>query len=104
MYGRATFRQVNEFFVALGRRWAEHAAKRGAPIVAPELDPQVAEEILQLARVVAHTKERSFAPLASFTAGVAAERLRVAKGSGTADIASYVREVRQSLESEAGGG
>ena len=86
--------------MALGRRWAEHAAKRGAPIVAPELDPQVAEEILQLARVVAHTKERSFAPLASFTAGVAAERLRVAKGADDAAIAEYIREVREELERE----
>jgi hypothetical protein len=94
---------VNEFFSGLGRRWAEHAARRGAPIVVPELDPEVAEEILQLARVVAHSTERSFAPLASFTAGVAAERLRVAKGSGPDDVASYVREVRESLEAESRG-
>jgi hypothetical protein len=93
---------VNEFFAALGRRWAEGAAKRGAKIAAPELDPAVAEEILQLARVVAHSKERSFAPLASFTAGVAAERLRQAKGADAASIAGYVRDVRESLEREEG--
>ena len=92
---------MNDFFSALGKRWAEHAGKRGASIAAPELDPQVAEEILQLARVVAHSKERSFAPLASFTAGIAAERLRVAKGTA-AETASYVREVREALEREAG--
>lgn len=93
---------VNDFFTALGRRWAEGAAKRGAKIAAPELEPAVAEEILQLARVVAHSKERSFAPLASFTAGVAVERFRAAKGSDPASVASYVREVREALESEGG--
>lgn len=95
---------MNEFFSSLGRRWADRAATRGAVIAPPELDPQVAEELLQLARVVAHAKERSFAPLASFTAGVAAERLRVAKGSGAADIAAYIREVREALEREVGAG
>ena len=65
------------------------------------LDAAVAEQILQLARVVAHSKERSFAPLASFTAGVAAERLRVAKGGADpATVAAYVREVREALEAE----
>jgi hypothetical protein len=91
---------VNDFFTALGQRWAELAAKRGAKIAPPDLDPQVAEEILQLARVVAHSKERSFAPLASFTAGVAAERLRAAKGGTPADTAAYIREVREALERE----
>jgi len=98
------FRLVNDFFVALGQRWVELAAKRGARIAPPDLDPSVAEEILQLARVVAHSKERSFAPLASFTAGVAAERLRAAKGSSVSDTAAYIREVREALESEAGPG
>ena len=63
---------MNEFFRALGRRWSDVASKRGARIAEPELDPAVAEEILQFSRVVAHSKERSFAPLASYTAGVAA--------------------------------
>ncbi|MDQ2951449.1 MAG: DUF6457 domain-containing protein [Chloroflexota bacterium] len=93
---------MNEFFSSLASRWRDAASRRGANIQAPALDAAVAEEILQLARVVAHSKERSFAPLASFTAGVAAERLRVAKG-GDADpamIAAYVREVREALEGE----
>jgi predicted oxidoreductase len=94
------FRIVNEFFAALGRRWAEGAAKRGAKIAAPELEPALAEEILQLARVVAHSKERSFAPLASFTAGVAVERFRAAKETDPASVAAYVREVREALERE----
>jgi hypothetical protein len=98
------FRQVNDYFSALGKRWAEHATRRGASITPPDLDPEVAEEILQLARVVAHSRERTFAPLASFTAGVAAERLRVAKGGRPADIAAYIREVRVALESETSAG
>jgi hypothetical protein len=93
---------MNEFFSSLARRWSEAARRRGAAIDDPALDPAVADEILELARVVAHTRERRFAPLAAFTAGVAAERLRAAKGAlepGAA--AAYVREVREALESEA---
>lgn len=93
---------MNEFFSRLAKQWKEGAARRGADIASPDLDPTVAEELLQLTRVVAHTKERAFAPLASFTAGVASERLRQAKG--TADpqtIVAYIREVREALEHEA---
>ena len=90
---------VNPFFDLLGRRWSEAATKRGTAITAPHLDPAVAEEILQLARVVAHGKERSFAPLASYTAGVAAERLR-AQGADEARVAALIRDVRQALERE----
>ena len=93
---------MNQFFSSLGKRWSEAARRRGATIDEPTLDAAVAEEILELARVVSHTVERRFAPLAAFTAGVAAERLRASKGAldaGTA--AAYVREVRESLEQEA---
>lgn len=76
-------------------------AGRGAKISPPELDPAVAEELLQLARVVAHQKERSYAPLASFTAGVAVERLRAGNALGEpAAVAAYIREVREALERE----
>jgi uncharacterized protein DUF6457 len=91
---------VNEFFESLGRRWRAAAERRGVTIDSPELDSKVALELLELARVAAHTKERRFAPLASYTAGVAAERLRVAKGADADAIADYVREVRQELERE----
>ena len=91
---------MNDFFAALGRRWAEGADKRGVRMAPPELEPAVAEEILQLARVVAHSKECSFAPLASYTAGVAAERLRVAQGADSARIAAFIREAREELERE----
>ena len=89
---------MNEFFADLSRRWRKAAARRGVDIAPPDLDPSVAEQLLELARVVAHSKERRFAPLASFTAGIAAERLRVAKGVKPEDIAAFVREVREELE------
>jgi hypothetical protein len=96
---------MNEFFARLAKRWTEAARGRGAAIAAPELDPAVAEELLQLARVVAHGKERRFAPLAAFTAGVAAERLRVAKGAvDPAAVAEFIREVREDLERESPAG
>lgn len=93
---------MNDFFSSLAKRWTEVAARRGVTIADPELDGDVANEILELARVVAHTRERRFAPLATFTAGVAAERLRASKGALDSGVAAaYVREVREALESEA---
>jgi hypothetical protein len=93
---------VNEFFSALAKRWSEAARRRGATIDDPTLDADVANEILELARVVAHSRERRFAPLSTFTAGVAVERLRASKGAlGPGVAAAYVREVRDALEREA---
>ncbi|HEY6201523.1 MAG TPA: DUF6457 domain-containing protein [Candidatus Limnocylindria bacterium] len=93
---------MNDFFSALAKRWSDAAHSRGATIDEPMLDAGVAEEILELARVVSHTKERRFAPLATFTAGVAAERLRASKGAlDPGAAASYIREVREALEREA---
>jgi len=93
---------VNEFFASLAKRWSEAAGRRGAEIDDPTLDGAVAEEILELARVVAHTSERRFAPLATFTAGVATERLRASKGGlDPAGAAAFLREVREALEREA---
>ncbi len=80
---------------------AEAAFRRQAAIDPPELDPDVAAEVLDLARVAAHTQERRFAPLASFLAGVAAERLRHTRADlSPAELAAYLREVRESLEKE----
>ena len=93
---------MNAFFSSLGKRWSEAARRRGATIDDPILDADVAEEILELARVVSHTVERRFAPLATFTAGVATERLRASKRSTDAGAAAaFVREVREALEKEA---
>ena len=93
---------MNAFFSSLAKRWSEAARGRGAKIDDPTLDADVAEEILELARVVAHTTERRFAPLATFTAGVAAERLRASKATlAPGATAAYLREVREALEREA---
>jgi N-acetylglutamate synthase-like GNAT family acetyltransferase len=91
---------MNEFFASLGKRWKKAAERRGVKIEEPTLDPKVAEELLELAAVVAHTTERRFAPLASYTAGIAVERLREAKPEDAAAIAAFIREVREELERE----
>ena len=91
---------MNEFFESLAKRWKNAAERLGAKIEEPKLDEKVAAEILELARVSAHTKERRFAPLASYMAGIAAERLRQAKRSDAEAIAAYIKEVREELERE----
>jgi hypothetical protein len=91
---------VNAFFEELGSRFAEAAAERGVTIDAPALDATMADELLDLARVAAHTQERRFAPLASYLAGVAAERLRAATGATSGELAAYIRSVRSELEPE----
>ena len=92
--------KLNDWFEELGRRFAETAKERGAKIASPELDRQVADEVLELARVAAHTKERRFAPLACFIAGVAVERLRQAGSLSAAEEAAYLRTIREGLEAE----
>jgi hypothetical protein len=92
---------MNRFFDELGERWVAVADRRAAKIEAPSLDAAVARELLELARVAAHTQERRFAPLSCYMAGVAAERVRRAKGSfDDADVAALILEVRQELERE----
>jgi len=93
---------MNRWFDDLGARLAAAASRRGAQIEPPRLGSEVAAELLELARVSAHTQERRFAPLASYLAGVAADRVRAAGGdaSGPA-LAALVREVREELEAEA---
>jgi uncharacterized protein DUF6457 len=91
---------MNAWFEALGRRFADAARARGATVAPPQLDSEVADEVLELARVAAHTKERRFAPLACFMAGVAAERLRQAGSLSAADEAAYLRTIREGIEAE----
>jgi hypothetical protein len=91
---------MNQFFEGLGGLWVAAAEKRGVVIAPPVLDPRVALELLELARVAAHTSERRFAPLSCFMAGVAAERFRGSTaGLDDGVIADYIQEVRQQLES-----
>jgi hypothetical protein len=89
---------MNDWFEALARRFADTARERGAQIASPDLDPQVADEVLELARVAAHTKERRFAPLACFMAGVAVERLREAGSLSAAEEAAYLSAIREGIE------
>jgi hypothetical protein len=91
---------MNAWFEALGRRFAHEATARGSTIQAPELEQQVADEVLELARVAAHSKERRFAPLACFMAGVAVERLRQAGGAGSSGRVAYLRAIREQLETD----
>jgi hypothetical protein len=91
---------MNEFFDALATRWRKAAERRGVKIEPPELDAKIAAELLELARVVSHTKERRFAPLATYTAGLAVERLREAKDEDPEAIAGFIKEVREELERE----
>jgi len=93
---------VNPWLEALGARLAAAAAARGTRIDPPNLGGESARELLELARVSAHTQERRLAPLAAFLAGVAAERARAAGGDASdAGVAALVREVREGLEAEA---
>lgn len=96
---------MNPFFADLGDRFARAAALGGAEIVPPSLDPVVADELLELTRVVAHTEERRFAPLAAFMAGVAAERLAAARGEGGnvggTGTAELIHQVRVRMEQDA---
>jgi Domain of unknown function (DUF6457) len=92
---------MNQFFDELGRRWVAGARRREATIEPPSIDARVALELLELARVAAHTRERRFAPLSCYMAGVAAERLRTVKpGLDDAAVAAYINEIRQELEVE----
>src|ERR1700704_1262126 len=91
---------MNDWFDELGRRLVETAKERGAQIASPELDPQAADEVLELARVAAHTKERRFAPLACFMAGVAVERVRQAGSLTAVEEAAYLRAIHEWLEAE----
>ena len=54
---------------------AEEANARGAGIESPPLDDATAKELLDLARVVAHSRERRFAPLACYLAGIAVAQI-----------------------------
>lgn len=99
--GRAILWAMNPFFEDLAARFQRAAERRGLDIPPAELDATVALELLELARVAAHTQERRFAPLASFMAGVSTERVRTAGGAADSDsVAEMIREVRLEIERE----
>lgn len=90
---------MNQFFDELGSRWVAAAQRHGVTIDKPTLDSEVAAELLELARVTAHTQERRFAPLSCYLAGVAAERLRAAKPDLDDNaVGKFIEEIRRDLE------
>jgi hypothetical protein len=96
MVGCASVHQVLE---ELGRRLVAVAEHEGVRIDQPELNPPLAEELLALARIVAHRGERRFAPLATYLLGVAVGRL----AGSSADATRYVQKIRLELESDQNG-
>ena len=94
---------MNAWFDELSRRLTEAAERSFGVAIAPvELDSAVAAELLELARVAAHTQERRFAPLASYVAGAAAQAVRAAGAPAPPErLAAMIREVREGLERDA---
>ena len=92
---------MNAWFDDLATRCAEIAARHGATIDPPTLDPAVAHELLDLTRVVAHTSERQFAPLAAFVSGQAIERMQASNRALSAvDMVAFLIELKRDLPRE----
>ena len=89
---------MNAWFDGFAARCAQVATSHGATIDPPTLDSAVAHELLDLTRVVAHTSERKFAPLAAFVSGQAIERMLVSNPSlSAADLVAFLAELKQEL-------
>ena len=92
---------MNPWLDDFAKRCAELAARSDAPIEAPRLDAEVAREVLDLTRAVAHTSERQFAPLAAFIAGRALERMAsVRAGVSTIDATGFLAQLTRSVEAD----
>ena len=92
---------MNPFFDDLGSRLVAAAAERGATISAPKLDAELSRELLDLTRVVAHTQERRFGPLAAYLTGVAVGRAEAAGGAVDAgSVAQLVHRLWEQLEAD----
>jgi len=87
---------MNPFFEEFAAALAAQSKQRGATIASPKLEPKTANELLELARVVAHTQERKFAPLACYLAGIAAARAQTQNPD--IDLTSLFNAVRTSFE------
>ena len=87
---------MNAFFDELTALLVEAAKERGATIEPPQLDAKMSELLLNFAAVVAHTRERRFAPLSTYVAGLAAARLHAADKN--ADLISFIDAVKAKLE------
>lgn len=86
---------MNEFFDEAAAAFADVAQQHGATIEPPKLDPKMADELLQLSRIVSHTRERRFAPLFCYVAGIAAARLQAVRPK--TDVIEYLEAVRAKL-------
>ena len=87
---------MNPFFQRFGAMLVEEANARGARIDAPTMDDGTAKELLDLARVVAHSQERRFAPLACYLAGIAIAHIQMKQPQLA--VADYVKALRVALE------
>lgn len=87
---------MNAFFDELAAAFVAEAKQNNASIPAPKLEPKTAEELLDLARVVSHTRERRFAPLACYVAGLAAAEAQ--KQNAKIDLAAFIKAVRLKYE------
>ena len=86
---------MNDFFDQAAAAFVDEARERGASIDAPKLDPKTADDLLRLSRDVAHTRERRFAPLFTYVAGLAVARLVATKPQ--TDVVEYFKAVRDKL-------
>jgi hypothetical protein len=92
---------MNPWFDEFSARCVDVAARQGAVIDAPALDPAVARELLELTRVVAHGAERQYAPLAAFLAGQALDRMAKATSElSSEDAVLFLQRLRESLDRE----
>lgn len=67
-------------------------ARLGAEAGTPSLSDAEADEILDLTKVVAHTVERRYAPVAAYAAGLA-----IGAGMDPAERAARVREILRAV-------
>ena len=62
------------------------------------MNAAVARELLDLTRVVAHTGERQFAPLAAFVVGQTVERMaRANPALETEEVLQFLQELKQTI-------
>jgi hypothetical protein len=77
----------------------EQLARFAAAVGEPNLDDEEVEEVLDLARVVAHGTERRLAPLTTFLAGLAVAR--AVEGRSRPDALNDVsRQLRAAIPDE----
>ena len=92
---------MNAWFADFATRCAETAARHRAVIEPPHLNAAVARELLELTRVVAHSSERQFAPLAAFVVGQAIDRMQRSNPAlETEELVAFVQELSQGLTAD----